>query len=81
MSQAEASAFTPTQSRIMAVLADGKAHRRAELRACIDPLAENGNVRTHLSRIRKVLRPRGQDVLCVLDGGRLCYRHVGLLVG
>jgi len=74
--------FTPTQQRIMDVLRDGEPHRREELWACLeDPLASIQNIRPHLTAMRKVLRPRGEDVLCVWVNRRFCYRWVRILSG
>lgn len=85
--------ITPTQRRILAVLADGEAHSFGEL---IDALGdvddrsrvyENDSVYRRLkvvvSQIRKVLREKGQDVLCVRrswrEGKGMAYRQVRLL--
>ncbi len=73
--------YTPTQQRLLSVLADGLSHTRAELRACInDELAGPGALWSHLHLLRKRLRPSGEDVICELRNGRIiCYRHVRLL--
>lgn len=72
--------FTPTQRRMLAVLADGQPHARRELRACLfDELGTASNIRFHLCSIRKVLRPLRQDIICELHRGTIKYRHVRLL--
>lgn len=58
------SVLTPTQRRIVEVLLDGEGHTRRDLEKCIDDeLAGPGNLKVHLSRIRKKLRPQGYDVV------------------
>lgn len=77
--------FTRTQSAMLSVLADGMPHTRMELHACLpDELGPLSNVWKHVTNIRKILRPRGQDILCELvtapkGGSRIQYRHVRLL--
>lgn len=90
---ATAPKITPTQRRILAVLADGEAHSFAEL---IDALGdvddrsrvyENDSVyrrlKVEVSRLRKHLREKNQDVLCVRrswrEGKGMAYRQVRLL--
>lgn len=74
--------FTPTQRRMMDVLADGEPHRQEELRLCLgDPLASVQNIRPHLSAMRKVLRRKREDVLCVWVDRCRCYRWVRLMSG
>lgn len=68
--------ITPTQKRILAVLSDGEPHSREELIACLpDWDASVGeqdayvrNLKHKIATIRKVIRPRGRDILCVLTG-------------
>lgn len=72
--------FTPIQRMILAVLADGEAHRRQEV---IDALPEpeyrtSKCLRVHMHYLRKRLEPRGETIVCVYRGG-LYYRHVRLL--
>lgn len=73
--------FTPTQRRILQVLADGEPHAREELHKCLDDdLAGASAVRKHICLMRKVLRPMGQDVICQLRNRRLFYRQIRHLV-
>lgn len=73
--------WTPTQSRILAVLADGRPHPPRELRACLwdDLAASPSAVRRHVSAMRGKLRRAGLDIVCVLQGRGGRYRLVGLL--
>lgn len=74
------SEFTETQERMLAVLRDGMAHHRNELRECCpDNMTSDSCIRAHLSNIRKVLRRRGEDIVCVWQDRCLKYRHVRLL--
>lgn len=74
--------FTPTQRKLLAVLADGMPHRREELRQAIgDSEYTFANVQDQLSLARRVLRVRGEDIDCMYNGSMgLCYRHVRILV-
>jgi hypothetical protein len=74
------SAFTPVQSRMLEVLRDGLPHTRYELHDCLqDEMGPISNIRSHLSSIRKKIRPFGEDIICELANRRICYRHVRLL--
>jgi DNA-binding response OmpR family regulator len=65
---------------ILEILADGRPHRREQLLECIgDPLASRNNLNVHLSKIRKELRPKGEDIVCELRERKIHYRHVRLL--
>jgi hypothetical protein len=66
--------FTPTQQRILAVLEDGLAHPLKELQACLDDeLANSNTFSVHLNSIRKVLRPRGEDIIAKHNGRGPAY--------
>jgi DNA-binding winged helix-turn-helix (wHTH) protein len=57
--------FTPTQAKILSVLADGESHAREEIHACLpDDLGSLENIHAHISTIRKRLREQGQDIVC-----------------
>ena len=72
--------FTPTEQRLLTILSDGMPHKRSELLAVLpDELGGFGNVRKHLTQIRKRLRPRGEDVICEFYQRSYYYRHVRLL--
>ena len=71
--------LTPTQTRMARLLADGMPHSRGELFGCLDDdLAKLSAIQFHITRIRQAL-PRGESVECVLQNGKICYRHVRLL--
>jgi DNA-binding response OmpR family regulator len=72
--------FTPTETRLLAVLADGQPHRRAELLACLgDTQATRHNLWWHVYRLRHKIPP-GQAIVCELArDGSICYRQVVLL--
>lgn len=73
--------FTPTQQKILDVLSDGLAHLREELHACLpDELGPLKNVQNHITAIRRRLRPKGQDIVCVISNRGIRYMHVRLLV-
>lgn len=58
--------FTPTETRILNLLADGKPHARDELLACLwDELSGKAALLTHLTRIRRKLEPFGQTIRCL----------------
>jgi DNA-binding response OmpR family regulator len=72
--------FTPTQRRMLLVLADGLPHRPQELHACLhDDLGPLSNIRWHIGKLREKLRPLGQDIVCEVNCRRFYYRHVKLL--
>lgn len=70
--------FTPTEVRILNVLADGHPHSKAELLAVIDEQADANALRVHIHRIRKKLEPHNQTIDCVSRGKELpvAYRHL-----
>jgi hypothetical protein len=71
--------WTPTQRRIINLLADGLPHARGELRRCLhDELGDESNVRFHIHRIRRQL-PSHEAIVCEIWRGRITYRHVRLL--
>lgn len=73
--------FTPTERRILALLADGRPHpRRAIHRLLPDDLGPLSNVQPHISNLRAKLRDRGETIVCELARGYIAYRHVRLLV-
>jgi len=72
--------FTHTQSAILDILSDGLRHRKEELATCLpDELSAIDNLKFHLSNIRKVIRPRGEDIICEWYQRIRYYRHVRLL--
>lgn len=72
--------WTPTQKKLLAVLADGLPHSREELHACLwDEAGPLSNIQVHLSTIRKQLRLKGQDIVCEICHRAIHYRHVKLI--
>jgi len=71
---------TPTQRRMLALLADGRPHTRHELKALLwDEQSSLGAVRRQLCEARKVVRAQGGEIVCELVNRRICYRQVRLL--
>ncbi len=78
--QPRSTTLTPVERRILAVLADGKSHRREKLHALLpDDLGSVSNVRAHVSNLRRKLESRHQSIQCIRFRGRICYRLVDLL--
>ncbi len=74
--------FTPTESRMLEVLSDGKVHLRKELFDCLwdnDPQASRSNVNRHISSIRTKIKPIGGLIVCELVRRNIGYRHVKTL--
>lgn len=66
--------------RMMELLADGRAHTRAELHACLwDTESDVKNVRSHIALLRREIRPQGQDIVCEILNRVTYYRLVRLL--
>jgi len=69
-----------TQEKMLAVLSDGMPHDRRELHACLpDELSQMNSIKIHLTKIRRVIQPRGEDIVCQYLNHRPQYRHVRLL--
>lgn len=74
--------FTPIESCILSVLADGQAHPRRELLACLDDSeADKRALAVHVCNIRRKLLPFGQTIVCQIGDHPISYRHVILLRG
>lgn len=72
--------FTLTQVRMLRVLSDGRPHSKMELWHCLeDDLSAITAIKPHLTRIRKRLNPKGEDIVCVVNHRRNYYQHVRLL--
>lgn len=72
--------YTPTEKKILNHLNDGMRHKRRDLMAdCMDELASRTSFRNSVCRLRKKLRPKGQDIVCELADGTINYRHIRLL--
>lgn len=56
--------FTPTERRLLRVLADGLPHRKGDLLACMpDEAGLDANVATHIYRIRLKLAVRNHTIV------------------
>jgi hypothetical protein len=72
--------ITKTQVKMLEVLSDGQPHLLDEIKQCLpDELSSIRAVEPHLAQIRKYLRAKGEDILCVFVTRRRMYRHVRLL--
>lgn len=71
---------TATQRKILGLLSDGKPHPREQVRDCLpDYLSDYRALNTHLVNIRRNLRTKGEDIVCVFFQRRIYYQHVILL--
>ena len=70
--------------KILQVLSDGLPHSKKELIPCLSDelsIKPNAAVRQHISNLRKILKLRGETIVCELGyHGQIFYRHVRLLV-
>ena len=72
--------FTPTETRILRVLADGKRHSRAELMDCLDDdMASRNALAVRLCHLRKKLEPKAETILIEWWERRRFYRQVRLI--
>ena len=72
--------FTPTERKIIAMLADGLPHSKEELHGClVDDLGAATNVRVHIRNLRIKLRPKGEEIVCEYRYRKYRYRHILLL--
>ena len=66
--------------RMLQVLADGLPHRIEDLHACLhEHDAPFANVHPHILTLRKMLRPKGEDIVCRTTGYDRRYQHVRLI--
>lgn len=67
--------FTPTETRIMNILADGEPHPQTDLQKCLyDELGARSNIRMHILNIRRKLEREGKSVFIQFKKRKLCYR-------
>ena len=63
-----------TEQAIYDILGDGEEHLMSELhKRCCGP-SSVGVVQMHISRIRAVIRPRGEDIACITSNGTTFYQ-------
>ena len=80
LNRMSANGYTPTQKRILDLLADGLPHSRYEIHACLDDeLSALRAIRRHISVIRQSHRAKDQDIVCEIYNRTVHYRHVRLL--
>jgi len=69
--------LTPTHHKILEALADGEPHDVDSLRKCLwDDMSKNSTLQYHVSILRKILRARGEEILCERVDNHIHYRHV-----
>lgn len=72
--------WTPTEQRIWDLLKDGRSHHRDEVLACLgDTEADRNDLAQHLTRMRKRLRPKDKEIVCILRGYAVHFRLVKTL--
>lgn len=74
--------LAPTLQRILDALSDGYAHLATELEGLLyDPAdgQERLVLSAHISRLRRILRPKGEDIVLTRRDGQSYYVHVRLL--
>lgn len=64
--------------KILYALSDGKRHPVSELLELIKPSGVPA-LHVQISQLRKRLRSKGEDIVCVRRGYQSCYQHVRLL--
>jgi len=69
---------TPTQAKMLEILADGKLHAKEELHVCCGPSSVSV-VKLHILNLNKVLRPLKQEILGVMRSRKAYYKHVRML--
>lgn len=72
--------LTPTQRRLLDVLADGRQHTAEELRTCLgDEMGDPALLRNTIAIMRRRLRPTGYDVTVWRTDNVVAYCLVRLL--
>lgn len=79
--------LTPTEREIVAILADGQIHAKSEFYSVLQDSDltydenpnKSGALAVHITSIRKILRPIGQDIVFVVRGWKHGYQHIRLL--
>jgi hypothetical protein len=80
MSDIDYSVFTPTERRILDVLADGEPHTYADLLPVLDDdMAAPSAMRQHISRLRDKLNPQGEEIVSQCFGIYNAYRRFKML--
>lgn len=72
--------LTPVQRKMLNLLSDGVPRTRRELHACLyDESGPLSRIQAHISGMRKVVRPLGEDIVITFFDQTICYRLVTLL--
>lgn len=71
--------FSPTQQRIVDLLADLMPHSNEEIYGMLLTAKSVNHIQMHISNIRKIIRPIGQDIRCILERGNTFYQLVRCL--
>lgn len=69
--------WTPTEKRLLDALRDGQPHHPDELRALLnDDMADRATLSVHLCNMRKKLKDKRWDILCVWFRRRRFYQMI-----
>lgn len=72
--------MTKTQRLFYDLMADGLKHRLAEFRMVMnDDLASEAVIAMHISNLRAIVRPLGEDITCEREYQAKTYRRVRTL--
>lgn len=71
--------FSPTQQRIVDLLSDGLLHSKEEIYGMLLTANSVNHIQMHISNLRKVMRPVGQDIRYILQNGVSFYQLVRCL--
>ena len=72
--------FTPTETRLLRILADGNRHLMVELFECLDDeLSSKNALAKAVCLLRKKLEPRGEGIIVEWWQRRRYYRQVRFL--
>jgi len=72
--------FTPTENRLLRIFSDGRLHTVEELLSALDDdLAEWKQLKDHIVRLRKKIKPMGQDIMNTRHHRVLYYRQIRVL--
>ena len=72
--------FTPTEARILKVLADGQRHSKDELFKCLeDDLSSMNALEVRICHLRKKINPKAEEIIVEWWQRKRFYRQVRLL--
>jgi hypothetical protein len=72
--------FSKIERRLFDLLRDGDPHKLAEMIPLVDERASSKNLMNHFVNMRKKLRPKGIDILCVIHNRTCHYRLVRVYI-